>query len=259
MISKQAIIEKGAKIADNVTIGPWTYIGADVEIDEGTWIGPQVVIKGPARIGKHNKIYQFASVGEITQDKKYQGEKTYLQIGDHNTIRECCTINRGYLTDGEEGTLIGNHNLIMAYSHIAHDCHVGNHTIFSNYTGLAGHVKVRDYVILSGFVGVHQFCEIGAYSFVGAGARIGMDVLPYLLVAEAGTNPSPFGLNKIGLKRHGLADDTIKYLDKAYKLIYRSNLKKEQAIIEVEKLVADCKEVQLFVDGLKSSTRGILR
>ncbi|HEX2548836.1 MAG TPA: acyl-ACP--UDP-N-acetylglucosamine O-acyltransferase, partial [Gammaproteobacteria bacterium] len=199
MIHETAIIDKTARIAQDVQIGPWSIIGPDVEIGEGTWIGPHVVIQGPTKIGKENKIFQFASIGEISQDKKFRGEKAFLEIGDRNTIREFCTFNRG--TGLESKTIIGNDNLFMAYVHIAHDCIVGNETIFANNVTLAGHVLVDDYVVLGGFSGASQFCRIGAHVFVTMGAMVDKDVPPFVKVA--GFNAKPFGLNTVGLKRRG--------------------------------------------------------
>ena len=182
MIDKTAIIDPTARIAPGVMIGPWTVIGADVEIGEGTWIGPHVVINGPTKVGRDNKIFQFASIGEAPQDKKFGGEKTRLEIGDRNVIREFCTFNRGTVQD-KSVTSIGNDNLFMAYVHIAHDCVVGNHTIFANNASLAGHVIVEDFAILGGFSGVFQACRVGANSFASMGAMIDKDVPPFVKVS----------------------------------------------------------------------------
>ena len=191
MIHQTAIIHPTARIAEGVTIGPWTIIGEQVEIGEGTWIGPHVVIQGYTKIGKHNKIFQFSSLGEIPQDRKYQGEETFLEIGDNNVIREFCTFNRG--TTQDKGiTKIGNGNLFMAYVHIAHDCVIGNNAILANSTSLAGHVHVGDYANLGGFVGVFQFCRIGAYSFTTGSSMVVKDVPPFLKVS--GNYAKPYGL-----------------------------------------------------------------
>jgi len=253
VIDKTAIIDPSAKIADSVHVGPYSVIGPDVEIGEGTWIGPHVVIQGPTRIGRDNKIFQFASVGEVTQDKKFRGEKTYLEIGDGNVIREFCTLNRG--TSQESMTKIGDHNLFMAYVHIAHDCEVGNHTIFANNASLAGHVKVEDHAILSGFSGVFQFCRVGAYSFAATNSVIIKDVPPYVKVS--GYYAKPFGLNTVGLQRHGFTEASLKQLRRAYKVIYRNGLTVAKAIEELKKM--ECPEVQRLIDFIQTSQAGIVR
>lgn len=255
MIDKLAIIHPTARIAENVEIGPWTIIGEDVEIGEGTWIGPHVVIQGPTKIGRDNKIYQFSSIGEASQDKKFRGEKTYLEIGDRNVIREFCTFNRG--TSQDNFTVVGDDNLFMAYVHIAHDCRVGNNTIFANNASLAGHVIVEDYAILSGFAGVFQFCRVGAYSFACTGSIIEKDVPPFVKVS--GYYAKPFGLNTVGMKRRGFAADTMVNIRRAYKTIYRQGLTVKQAIEKLEKMLVDCPEVQLLIDFVQNSERGIVR
>lgn len=256
MIHSQAIVHPSARIAPDVEIGPWTIIDADVEIGEGSWIASHVVIRGPTRIGRENRIYQFASIGEVPQDKKFKGEKTLLEIGDRNVFRESCTINRGV---GQAGgiTRIGNDNLIMSCAHIAHDCVIGNNTVFANNSVLAGHVIVGDHAIFSGFCGVVQFCQIGAYSFIGGGTKVTMDVLPYILVD--GHEAKACGLNAVGLKRHGFSTPTINNLKRAYKIIYHNNLTVAQAIEQLQEMVAECPEVKLMIEGLKNSTRGITR
>lgn len=256
MINPQAIIDPKARIASNVEIGPWTIIGPDVEIGEGTWIGPHVVIKGPTRIGRENKIFQFASIGEDPQDKKYAGEKTFLEIGDRNIFREACTINRGTVQAGGI-TKIGNENLFMAYVHVAHDCIIANHTVFSNHASIAGHVIVEDFAILGGFSGVHQFCTIGKYSFIGAGGIVTMDVLPYVLID--GHEAKTCGLNAVGLKRHGFSNETINYLKRAYKIIYRNGLTVSQAIEQLTELLPECPDIQHMILALQNSVRGIIR
>jgi UDP-N-acetylglucosamine acyltransferase len=256
MIDTRAVIDPSAKIASDVTVGPFTVIGQEVEIGSGTWIGPHAFIKGPTKIGCYNKIFQFASVGEDTQDKKYQGEKTYLEIGDYNTIREFCTINRGSTQD-QGITRIGNHNLLMAYVHIAHDCQIGNHTIFDNNATLAGHVRVDDYVILSGFAGIYQFCRLGKHSFTSAGAIVIKDVPPFIKVA--GVYAKPFGLNTVGLTRYGFDETTKMMLKKGYKIIYREGLTTAQAIEELQTMVPQCPEINLYVEFLQNSVHGIVR
>ena len=255
-VDPRAIIDPSVKLADNVSIGPFTVIGAGVEIGEGTTVGPHVVINGPTIIGKDNHIFQFASVGEVPQDKKFHGENSRLVIGDRNTIREFVTIHRG-TEDGCGETRIGNDNWLMAYIHIAHDCIIGNHTVFSNGASLAGHVTIEDYAILGGFTLVHQFCNIGKHSFCGMGSAIGKDVLPYVIVNG---NPShAHGINTEGLKRHGFSTETIRSIREAYKLIYRSNLTTEEVKPKLSELAQSCAEVQPMIDMLESSMRGIVR
>lgn len=256
MIDSSAIIHPTAKIGAQVTIGPWTVIGPYVEIDEGTVIGPHVVINGPTRIGKNNRIYQFASVGEAPQDKKYKDEDTVLIIGNNNTIREYCTLNRG-TNQGGGTTRIGDNNWLMAYVHIAHDCVIGNETIFANNASLAGHVHVDDYAIISAFCGVHQFCFVGAHSFIARASYASKDVLPYIIVA--GYIPEANGINTEGLKRRGFSSDTIESLRRAYKIIFRRGLTVQQAITELEECMPECPEIGLFISALKKSERGFVR
>lgn len=256
MIDSRAIIDSSAKLADDVVVGPWTYIGPGVEIGSGTRIESHVVIKGPTKMGKNNKIFQFASIGEDPQDKKYGGEPTLLEIGDNNVFRECCTINRGTVQGGGV-TRIGSDNLIMAYVHVAHDCIIGNEVILANNASLSGHVVIHDYAILSGFSGVHQFCHIGSYSFLAGYTPVGKDVLPYVLVS--GHEATVCGLNSEGLKRRGFSPETINHLKRAYKIIYRSGLTVPQALEQLKELLAECPEVQLFIDALNQSSRGIVR
>lgn len=254
MIDKTAIVDSSAKIASNVHIGPYSVIGPHVEIGEGTWIGPHVVIQGPTRIGCYNKFFQFSSIGEMPQDLKYQGEETYLEIGDRNIVREFCTLNRGTAQD-KSITRIGNDNLFMAYVHIAHDCEVGNHTIFANNASLAGHVRVEDYVTLGGFSGVSQFCRVGKHSFISTNSVVIKDVPPYVKVS--GHYAKPFGLNTVGLQRRNFAEETIMQLRRAYKIIYRNGLTVIQAIEELQKL--DCPDVLPLIHFIETSNAGIVR
>jgi UDP-N-acetylglucosamine acyltransferase len=256
VIDKTAIIHSTARIAPDVHIGPWTVIGENVEIGSGTWIGPHVVVQGPTKIGSENKIYQFSSIGEAPQDKKFQGEETWLEIGERNVIREFCTFNRG-TGQGGSVTRIGDDNLFMAYVHIAHDCLVGNHTIFANNASLAGHVIVEDFAIFGGFAGVFQSCRVGASSFASMGAMIDKDVPPFVKVS--GYYAKPFGLNVIGMKRRGFATETLSNLRRAYKLIYRKGLTLKQALLELENMLTECPEVQTLIDFIQISRRGIVR
>lgn len=255
-IHSTAIIDPTAKIADGVTIGAYSVIGADVEIGANTWIAPHVVINGETRIGSDNKIYQFASIGEVTQDLKYNGEPTSLEIGDRNTIREFATINRGTGTGGSV-TRVGNDNHLMAYIHIAHDCQVGNNVIFSNNASLAGHVHIGDHVILSGFTLVHQFCSIGEHAFTGMGSAIAKDVPPYLMIS--GNPAAPHGLNKVGLKRRGFTDEQLRELTKAYKILYREGLSLEEATQKIVAMAGQSEELKRFADFLSETTRSIIR
>ena len=255
MIHPQAIVDKTAQIAEDVEIGPWSYIGPNVTIDSGTVVSPHVVINGPTTIGKGNRIFQFASVGEDCQDKKYNGEPTRLEIGDNNVIRENCTIHRGTIQD-ESVTKIGNGNLMMAYVHIAHDCVVGDDNIFANNATLAGHVKVAYGAILGGFTGIHQFCEVGPYSMASMGSMVVKDMPAFVMVS--GDTAKAHGMNFEGMKRRGYSKETIATLRKAYKTVYRQGLTLKVALTQLE-LLEPSAELQLFIDTLKSSSRGIVR
>lgn len=256
MIHPTAIIHEGAKLAPDVSIGPYSIIGEHVEIGMGTWIGPHVVITGHTRIGKDNKIFQFSSLGEMPQDKKYQGEETRLEIGDRNVIREFCTFNRG--TSQDVGvTRVGDDNWVMAYVHLAHDCQIGNHTIFANNAQLAGHVHVGDYAILGGFTVVHQFCHIGGHCITGMGTILFKDVPPY--VTAAGHEAKPHGINSEGLKRRGFSSGAVMEIKRAYKTLYKSGLTLEEAKTALAEQARSCPEIQLLLDFLADSTRGIIR
>ncbi|MDZ7805142.1 acyl-ACP--UDP-N-acetylglucosamine O-acyltransferase [Thiohalophilus sp.] len=255
-IDQRAIIDPGARIADDVSIGAFSIIGQDVEIGAGTIIGPHVIINGPTRIGCNNHFFQFSSIGEIPQDKKYHGENSRLEIGDGNTIREFVTINRG-TDDGGGVTRIGNDNWLMAYIHIAHDCLVGNNTIFANGASLAGHVEIDDYVILGGFTLIHQFTKIGNHAFCGMGSAISKDIPPYVMVS--GNPASPYGINSEGLKRREYSKEAIKAIKNAYKIIYRSGHTSDEARQYLKPLAEQHPEVQPMLDFLNRSQRGILR
>lgn len=256
MIHQTALIDPSAIIADSVEIGAYSIIGADVVIAENTWIGPHVVIQGPTKIGKENKFYQFSSIGEVPQDKKFHGEKSYLEIGDRNTIREFATINRG-TEDGGGTTRIGDDNWLMAYIHIAHDCQIGSNTIFANNASLAGHAVIEDFVILGGFTLVHQFCKIGQHAFCGMGSAITKDIPPYIMVN--GSPAHTHGLNSEGIKRKGFSKETLKALREAYKIIYRSHNTVEVAKEELKSLAENFPEVKNMLTFLENSERGILR
>jgi len=256
VISDKALIDPTAKIAKDVHIGPYSVIGANVEIGEGCWIGPHVVVSGPTKLGKHNKIFQFASVGEAPQDRKYDGEPTRLEVGDNNVFREFTTISRGTVKGGGL-TKIGNDNLFMAYVHIAHDCIIEDYTTFSNNASLAGHVTVGSHANLGGFVGVHQFCNIGAYCFCAGGSIIIKDVIPFITVS--GHPAQAYGLNSEGLRRNGFTADEISILKRAYKKLYRENLSLERAVHEIEQMLPSCKHLEPMLNIIKSSQRGITR
>ena len=256
MIHPQAIIEPGAVIGKNVTIGPWTLIASNVVIGDNCNISSHVVINGPTTIGKGNRIFQFASIGEDCQDLKYAGEKTELIIGDNNTFRECCTIHRGTIQDNSL-TQIGSNNLFMAYTHVAHDCMVGSNCIMANNASIAGHVHIGDNVILGGMSGVHQFCHIGAHSFIAANAIILKDVPAYIMAS--GHPAKPFGLNSEGLKRRGFEANTILAIKRAYKALYRKKLSVEDALAYIETDLEQSTQLDAFVDSIKSSKRGIIR
>jgi len=255
VISNQADVDPNARIADDVTIGPWTVIGRDVEIGLGSWIGPHVVIQGPTRIGKNNRIYQFSSIGEAAQHLN-PGENARLEIGDGNVIREYCTLNRG-TEEGGGVTRVGNDNMFLAYIHIAHDCIVGNNTIFTNYSAISGHVTVGNYVTIGGYSGVHQNCTLGDHCFVGGATMIGKDVLPY--ITASGHPSTVAGLNSIGLRRRGFSTEVIQHLRRAYKIIFRQGLTVKQAIVDLQEILPECSEVGALIDSLENTERGILR
>ncbi len=256
MIHQTAIVHANAKLASDVEIGAYSLIGEHVEIGSGTVIGPHVVINGHTRIGKNNRVFQFCSLGEIPQDKKYAGEPTCLEIGDNNTIREFCTFNLGTVQDGGV-TRVGNDNWIMAYVHIAHDCHVGNHTIMANGATLAGHVTVDDWVIIGGLSGVHQFVRIGAHAMTGFQSRLTQDVPPYFTVA--GNPVEAHGINSEGLRRRGFDAAAIAAIKSAYKTLYKSGLSFEEAKLAIQKQAGVHVELQLLLDFLATSQRGIVR
>lgn len=255
-IHPQAIIEPGARLANDVKVGPWSYIGNDVEIGRGTVVHSHVVIKGPTRIGEDNEIFQFASVGEACQDKKYRNEPTELIIGDRNVIRESCTIHRGTVQD-KGLTRIGSDNLLMAYVHVAHDCVVGNHCILANMATLAGHVVIDDWAILGGGTLVHQFCQIGTHSMCAGGSIVLKDVPAFVMAG--GQSATAHGLNVEGLRRRGFSKEALTALRSAYKIVYRNGLTLEQALEQLQASAAEQEHVATFVHSLQRSQRGIVR
>ena len=255
-IHPQAIVDPAARLADDVEVGPWTYIGPGVEIGAGSVVHSHVVIKGPTRIGKGNRIFQFASVGEDCQDKKYNGEPTRLVIGDNNVIREGCTLHRGTVQD-KGITSIGSNNLLMAYVHVAHDCVVGDNIIMANNATIAGHVRVGDGAILGGYTTVHQFCHLGPWSMSAANSAVFKDIPAFVMV---GGNPaSAHGMNFEGMRRRGYSAEMVTALRRAYKLIYRQGLTLKDALVELEEAALLFPEVALYRDSILASTRGITR
>lgn len=255
-IHPTAIIDASAELDSSVEIGPYSIIGANVKIDAGTRVAGHVIINGPTTIGKNNHIFQYSSLGEAPQDKKYKDEPTLLEIGDNNTIREFCTFNRGTIQD-KGTTKIGSDNWIMAYVHIAHDCEIGNHTILANNSSLAGHVNIDDYAILGGFTLLHQFCKVGSHVITAVGSVVFKDIPPY--VTAAGYDAKPHGINAEGLKRRGFSPESILQIKRAYKALYRNSLTLEEAKIELAAMQATTPEIGLLTDFLNVSTRGIVR
>lgn len=255
-IHPTAIIDKSAMIADSAIIGPYCIVGKNSQIGAHTVLRSHVIIGENTKIGAHNDIYQFASVGENPQDLKYAGEPTYLEIGDHNRIREACTIHRGTVQD-RGITRIGNQNLLMVNVHIAHDCIVGDDNVLANNVGVAGHAHIGNHVIIGGQSGVHQFCRIDDYSMVGGASLIVKDVAAYVMAS--GNPAKAHGLNKEGMRRKGWSQDTIKALDEAYRLVFRSGLLRNEALDELTKLVKKEPKIQLLIDSINNSKRGLVR
>jgi UDP-N-acetylglucosamine acyltransferase len=256
LIHSTAVVDAAARLADDVKVGPYAIIGPDVEIGRGTTVGPHAVITGHTRIGAGNRIWQFVSIGDAPQDKKYGGEPTSLEIGDRNTIREFCTINRGTVQGGGV-TRVGSDNWIMAYVHIAHDCVIGDRTIMANNAQLAGHVPVGDDAILGGFTVVHQFCRIGAHSITALGTIVLQDIPPY--VTASGNPAQPHGINGEGLRRRGFSGDAIAGVRRAYNTLYRAGLSLDEARRELARDAAACPELTVLVDFVSSPGRGIIR
>ena len=256
MIHSTAIVSDTARIADDVDVGAYSIISDDVEIGPGTKVDSHVVINGPTVIGAGNHIYQFSSIGDDPQDKKYAGEATKLTLGDRNIVREFCTISRG-TAHGNNETIIGDDNLVMAYVHIAHDCIIGSKTIMANNATLAGHVTVGDWVIFGGFAGVHQFCKIGAHAFIGMYSAISRDVPAYTMIS--GSPAAPRGINSEGLKRRDFEAGQIRNIKDAYRLVYRKGIKLEQAVADIAERAKTQPELELFLESLRSSQRGLTR
>ncbi len=256
MIHSTAIIQPGAQLADNVTVGPYTVIGEHVVIGSGTTIASHVAIEGWTEIGCDNQIFQFSSIGAAPQDLKYAGQETYLKIGDRNRIREFTTLNRG-TAEGGGLTSVGNDNLFMAYSHVAHDCIVHDHAILANGATLAGHVEVESSAILGGLIAIHQFCRIGCHTMISGGSMVNQDVPPYTIAQ--GDRAKTVGLNLVGLKRRGFSEETIRGIKKAYRMIFRSGLRLEEALKKIDVDIERSPELDHFVNFIKDSQRGIAR
>ncbi len=256
MIHPSAVIAAGATLAADVEVGAFSLIGPEVSIGPGCWIGPHAVITGRTSLGSGNKVYQFASLGEAPQDKKYSGAPTRLVIGDRNVFREGCTINRG--ASAERGvTTIGDDNLFMACTHVAHDCILGSKIVMVNYSGVAGHVELGDWVILSGYVGVHQFAKVGMHAFLANNAAVTRDVPPYVMAV--GQPAVPHSINSEGLKRRGFTAEQIRNLRNAYRILYRSELPLASAVEQLTALVAEQPELQPLVQFIAQSDRSLIR
>jgi len=258
MIHPSAIIHEGAQLATDVEIGPYVVIGNHVRIGSGTRIGPHTVIGDWTEIGENNQIYHMASVGPASQDLKYRGEECWTRIGNNNIVREFATIHRGTVT-GIGETVIGNGNLFMAYSHVAHDCRIGNGVVMANAATLAGHVTLEDFVILGGLVAVHQFSTIGAHAMIGGGTLVGLDIPPYMIATLGKRDAKLRGLNLIGLKRRGFSDETISLLKKAYKILFMAKLKQPEAIARIREEIPGCPEVDYLLAFIERSERGVCR
>jgi UDP-N-acetylglucosamine acyltransferase len=256
MIHPTALIHPDARVGDGVEIGPYSIVGEHVAIGTGTRIGAHCVLTGRTRIGRDNRIFHSVSLGEMPQDKKYDGEDTALEIGDGNTIREFCTFNTGTAQD-KGVTRIGDHNWFMAYVHVAHDCVVESHTTFANCTQLAGHVVVGQYAVLGGFTGVHQFCRVGAHAITGVGSVVLADVPPF--VTAMGNTAKPHGINSEGLRRRGFSDAALQRIRRAYKTLYRENLSFEQAKAAIEKQAEVGAELRVLIEFLATTQRSIIR
>jgi UDP-N-acetylglucosamine acyltransferase len=256
MIDPRASVSPRAELAPDVSVGPFSLIGPNVSIGAGTTVESHAVIKGPTRIGSENHIFQFASIGDDPQDKKYQHEPTRLEIGDRNVFRESCTINRGTMQGGGV-TTIGNDNLFMAFTHVAHDCHIGNQTVFANCSAMGGHTEVGDWVIVGGLVAIHQFVKIGAHAFLAGGAALRQDCPPYVMVA--GNPARPEAVNTEGLKRRGFSPEAIRNIRNAYRILYRSDLLLAAALERLQSLVPEQPELAIFVEFIGKSTRSLVR
>ncbi|MGC4027591.1 MAG: acyl-ACP--UDP-N-acetylglucosamine O-acyltransferase [Steroidobacteraceae bacterium] len=255
-IDPRAVVSPQAELADDVEVGPFAVIGAGVTIGARCVIGPHAVVNGPTTLGTDNHVFQFASLGDAPQDKKYKGEPTRLTVGDRNTFREYCTVNRGTVT-GHGVTRLGNDNLLLAYTHVGHDCILGNHIVLSNLVMLGGHVELGDWVIMSGYAGAHQFSKIGAHAFIGNNTAVTRDVPPYVLAT--GHPAEPRAVNSEGLKRRGFSEEQIRAIRNAYRVLYRSDLKLEDAVQKLGEMAREHEVLGIFVDFIGRSTRSLVR
>ncbi len=256
MIHKTAIVHEKARLGEGVEIGPYAIIGEHVVIGAGTRVGPHAVIEGWTEIGRDNRIFQFASVGADPQDLKYRGEKSLLRIGDRNIVREFVTLHRGTVDGGGE-TVIGSDNLFMAYSHVAHDCTLGDRVIMANGATLAGHVRIDDFAILGGLCAVHQFTRVGCHVMISGGSMVAQDIPPYTIAQ--GDRAKTVGINQIGLKRRDFSDEIVSDIKQAYKLVFRSGLRLEEALDRIAAELTDSPEIRVFTDFIRGSERGIAR
>ena len=255
-IHPTALVDPGAELDDSVEIGPFVLVGAHVCIGRGTRVGAHTVIEGRTRIGTDNQIYHHASIGAAPQDLKYRGEASELVVGDHNIIREFATLHTGTAGGGMR-TQVGDHNLLMNYSHVAHDCRIGHHTILANGAQLGGHVTIHDYVVVGALVGVHQFVKIGESAILGGGAMVSQDVPPFC--NATGDRARLHGLNLVGLKRRGLAPETVRDLKRAYRIMFHAGLKAAEALARIRLEVRQSREVDCFVAFIQASDRGVCR
>lgn len=255
-IHPSAIVEEGAVIGENVFIGPFCVVGAQVEIGARTELKSHIVVNGLTKIGCDNRIYQFASIGEVNQDLKYAGEETRVEIGDRNIIRESVTIHRGTV-QGASLTKIGSDNLLMINAHIAHDCIIGDRCILANNATLGGHVEIDNYVVVGGMTAIHQFCKVGSHVMIGGCSGVAQDVPPYMIAQ--GNHASPYGINIEGLKRRGFSKGSINAIRSAYKVLYRSGKTLDEAKLDIAAMVVEYPDVQLFIDFFDRSKRGLIR
>ncbi len=255
-IDHRAVVSPRAELGDDVEVGPFAIIGDDVRIGARCWIGPHAVVNGPSTLGTDNRVYQFASLGDAPQDKKYKGEPTRLEIGDRNVFREYCTVNRGTVT-GNNVTRVGSDNMLLSYTHVGHDCVLGNNIVLSNLAMLGGHVELGDWVIMSAYAGAHQFSKIGAHAFIANNTAVTRDIAPYVLAQ--GRPAEPHSVNSEGLKRRGFTPEQIRNIRNAYRVLFRSDLKLAEAMDELEAMLEGAPELQLLVDFVKASERGIAR
>lgn len=255
-IDPRAVVSPRAELADDVQVGAFAVIGDDVTIGPGCVIAPHAVVNGPTTLGAGNRVFQFASLGDAPQDKKYRGEPTRLEIGDRNVFREYCTVNRGTVT-GHGVTRLGNDNMLLAYTHVGHDCILGNNIVLSNLVMLGGHVELGDWVTMSGYAGAHQFVKIGAHAFIGNNTAVTRDVPPYVLAA--GHPAEPRTINSVGLQRRGFTPEQIRNIKNAYRILYRSNLRLEEAVEKLGALAETQPELRILVDFIGTATRSLVR